>query len=148
MAKFKYRMQNILDIKQKLENQAKIAYGIAEQKYNEEQLKLQELMLRRARYDKQLKELMNGVMNLVEINHAKDAADSMKVLVRRQMMEVHRAEKELERARKALNDVMQERKMHEKLKEKAFEAFQKELLAEEGKAIDGLVSYTYNAKQE
>lgn len=148
MAKFKYRMQNILDIKQKLENQAKIAYGITEQKYNEEQLKLQELMLRRARYDKQLKELMNGVMNLVEINHAKDDADAMKVLVRRQMMEVHRAEKELERARKALNDIMQERKMHEKLKEKAFEAFQKELLAEEGKAIDGLVSYTYNAKQE
>jgi flagellar biosynthesis chaperone FliJ len=37
--------------------------------------------------------------------------------------------------------------MHEKLKEKAFEEYQKEELAEEGKAIDGLVSFTYNAKQ-
>ena len=147
MAKFKYRMQNILDIKLKLENQAKLAYGVAEQKYREEQQKLQDLMVRRARYEKQLKDLMDGVMNLKEINHTKSAVDSLKVLVRRQMMEVHKAEKELERARNALNEVMQERKMHEKLKEKAFDEFQQELLAEEGKAIDGLVSYTYNAKQ-
>ena len=147
MAKFKYRMQNILDIKLKLENQAKLAYGVAEQKYREEQQKLQDLMVRRARYEKQLKDLMDGVMNLKEINHTKSAVDSLKVLVRRQMMEVHKAEKELERARKALNEVMQERKMHEKLKEKAFDEFQQELLAEEGKAIDGLVGYTYNAKQ-
>lgn len=146
MAKFKYRMQNILDIKMKLESQAKIAYGIAEQKYNEEQSKLEDLMIRRARYERQLKDLMDGVMNLSEINQAKNAVDSLKVLVRRQMMEVHKAEKELERARNALNEVMQERKMHEKLKEKAFKEFQQELLAEEGKAIDGLVSYTYNAK--
>jgi flagellar FliJ protein len=71
----------------------------------------------------------------------------MKVLVRRQMMEVHRAEKELERARAALNSVMQERKMHEKLKEKEFDEYQHEEMTAEGKAIDGLVSFTYNAKQ-
>ena len=42
MAKFKYRMQNILNVKMKLESQAKIAYGIANQKYLDEQKKLQE----------------------------------------------------------------------------------------------------------
>jgi flagellar FliJ protein len=140
-------MQNILNIKEKLESQAKAEYGIAEQKYRAEQEKLQEMMLRRSRYEKQLRELMEGVMNLPKINQAKQDVDAMKVLIRRQMMEVHRAEKELERARNALNTVMQERKMHEKLKEKAFEEYQKEELAEEGKAIDGLVSFTYNAKQ-
>ena len=29
MAKFAYRMQSILDIKEKMEGQAKIAYGVA-----------------------------------------------------------------------------------------------------------------------
>ena len=140
-------MQNILDIKLKLESQAKIAYGIAEQEYRTQQQKLQELMVRRMRYEKQLKELMNGVMDIREINHAKSAVDSMKVLVRRQMMEVHRTEKALEKARNELNEIMQDRKMHEKLREKAFAEFQQELLAEEGKAIDGLVSYTYNARK-
>ena len=32
MAKFRYRMQNILDIKEKMENQAKTAYGMANAK--------------------------------------------------------------------------------------------------------------------
>jgi flagellar FliJ protein len=147
MADFKYRMQNILDIKEKLESQAKLEFGIAQQKYRQEQEKLQELMVRRSRYEKQLKELMDGMMDIEKINQTKKDVDSMKVLVRRQMMEVHRAEKELERARAALNSVMQERKMHEKLKEKEFDEYQHEEMTAEGKAIDGLVSFTYNAKQ-
>ena len=35
MAKFVYRMQNILNIKQKLETQAKMTYSLANQKYLE-----------------------------------------------------------------------------------------------------------------
>ena len=43
---------------------------------------------------------------------------------------------------------MKERKTHENLKEKAFEAFKEELAAEEGKMTDELVSYTYHSKEE
>lgn len=147
MARFSYRMQNILDIKQKLEEQAKIAYGMAEQNYRAEQKKLQDLLVRRSRAEKELKQLMDGNMDLQEIRNRKSDLDSFRVLIRRQMMEVHRVEKELEEARQALNEVMQERKMHEKLKEKALDEYHREELAEEGKMIDGLVSFTYNAKQ-
>ena len=144
MAKFKYRMQNILDIKMKLESQAKIAYGIANQKYLDEQKKLQEIMLRRASYEKVLKESMIGKIDVRQVSHARADVNTMKTLMRRQMMEVHKAERVLEDARKALNEVMMERKTHEKLKEKAFEQFKAELNAEESKEIDQLVSYTYN----
>ena len=37
MAKFAYRMQSILDIKEKMEGQAKIAYGVANAKLMDEQ---------------------------------------------------------------------------------------------------------------
>ena len=144
MAKFKYRMQNILDVKMKLESQAKIAYGIANQKYLEEQKKLQEIVLRRASYEKILKESMMGKIDIRQVSHARADVNTMKTLMRRQMMEVHKAERALEDARKALNEVMMERKTHEKLKEKAFEQFKAELKAEESKEIDQLVSYTYN----
>lgn len=144
MAKFKYRMQNILDIKMKLESQAKITYGIANQKYLEEQKKLQEIVLRRASYEKVLKESMVGKIDVRQVSHARADVNTMKTLMRRQMMEVHKAERILEDARKALNDVMMERKTHEKLKEKAFDQFKAELNAEESKEIDQLVSYTYN----
>lgn len=144
MAKFKYRMQNILDIKMKLESQAKIAYGVANQKYLEEQKKLQEIMLRRASYEKILKESMIGTIDVRQVSHARADVNAMKTIMRRQMMEVHKAERVMEDARKALNEVMMERKTHEKLKEKAFEQFKAELNAEESKEIDQLVSYTYN----
>ncbi|MBQ3030822.1 MAG: flagellar export protein FliJ [Agathobacter sp.] len=146
MAKFKYRMQNILDVKLKLESQAKITYGIANQKYMAEQQKLQEIVLRRNNYEKAWKECMTGTIDVRQVAHARADVNTMKTLMRRQMMEVHKAELELEDARRALNEVMQERKMHEKLKERAFEQFQQELKAEESKEIDQLVSYTYGKK--
>lgn len=146
MAKFTYRMQNILNMKQKLETQAKNAYGVADRKYREEQGKLQEMLVRRSGYEKQLKELMTGPINLAEVGHARAASDSMRVLIRRQMVEVHKAELELEAARKALSDVRKERKMHEKLREKAYDEYLQEMSHEEGKEVDQLVSYTYHAK--
>lgn len=146
MAKFRYRMQNILDIKKKLETQAKIAYGIANQKYLDEQQKLQEIVLRRSSYEKKLRESMTGTINVKEVTRARADVNTMKTLMRRQMVEVHKAELALEDARRALNEIIQERKTHEKLKEKAFMQFMEEEKAAESKEIDQLVSYTYNNK--
>ena len=44
--------------------------------------------------------------------------------------------------------VMQERKVQEKLREKAFEEFKQELAEAETKDIDELVSYTYNKGEQ
>ena len=55
MAKFVYQMQNILDIKLKLETQAKMAYSAANQKYLDEQNVLQEYIIRRMGYEKKFK---------------------------------------------------------------------------------------------
>lgn len=144
MAKFVYKMQNILNIKLKLENQAKIAYGQANQVYQEEQMKLQQLVLKRVNYEGVLESLLEGTINVPKIKHAREDVNTLKTLCRRQMMEVRKAELALEDARKALEEIMKERKTQEILKEKAFEEFKKELLKQESKEIDELVSYTYN----
>ena len=112
MAKFNYRMQNILDIKSKLETQARNEYGIANQKYLEEQGKLQELMVRRTVYDQKLKDLMSGSLNIKEISNARNDVNNIKTMVRRQMMEVHKAEIVLEQKRNELSERMNERKTH------------------------------------
>ncbi|MCM1105656.1 MAG: flagellar export protein FliJ [Blautia sp.] len=144
MAKFVYRMQNILDIKEKLETQAQMAFALANQAYMEEQEKLQALLVRRVGYEKRLKELMAGTIDVKSVTNARADVNAMKTIVRRQMMEVHKAEREMEDARQALNEVMQERKVQEKLREKAFDEFKRELAAQETKEIDELVSYTFN----
>ena len=146
MAKFKYRMQNILDIKTKLETQAQNEYGIANRKYLEEQAALQELMIRRVEYEKSLKELVEGMLDIKSINNARNDVNNIKTLVRRQMMEVHKAEIALEKTRNELNEKMKERKTHEKLKEHALDEFKADLQMAETKEIDELVSYTFNGK--
>ena len=138
MAKFTYRMQNILDIKIKLENQAKIAYATASRQLAEEQEKLREILMRRAGYERKSKELVNGTLDIQEIRECKRAIDVMKSLQRAQMMKVHAAEKTLEMARIELNRVMVERR------ERAFEEFKQEIAQAESKEIDELVSYNYH----
>ena len=143
MAKFVYRMQSILDIKIKMENQAKIAYGIANKKLQEEQDKLRIILERRAAFEAEAKALVSGVIDVRKIRENKQAIDVMKSQQRAQMMNVHVAEKNVEAARKHLNEVMTERKSHEKLKEHKFEEFKQEIQYAENKEIDQLVSYSY-----
>ena len=51
MAKFIYRMQNILDIKNKLEIQAKNSYAAARMKLSQEEQKLNKLIEQKKSYE-------------------------------------------------------------------------------------------------
>jgi flagellar FliJ protein len=148
VAKFVYRMQNVLVLKQKLEEQEKIAYTLAANALKEEQNKLQELIVRRASYEKQLSDLMHGILDLKKISRCRNSIDAMRSLIREQLINVQKAEKALDEERKRLDSVMKDRKTHEKLREHAFERFKEELKAEEIKEIDELTSYTHSVTKE
>lgn len=145
MAKFKYSMQNILDIKLKLETQAKNDFSAANQKYQIEKDKLQELVLKRVEYEDKLKTALSGDLNITDINITKKDINSIKSAIRTQLSNVKKAEDELDAKRQALNELMKDRKTHEKLREKKFEEFQKDERDSESKEIDELVSFTYNS---
>lgn len=144
MAKFKYSMQNIMEIKMKLETQAKNEFSIANRKYQTEKDRLDELVLKRVGYETRLKESLCGELNIRDINNLKKDINSIKSAIRTQLSNVKKAEDELEIKRYALNELMKERKTHEKLREKKFDEFQKEERDNESKEIDQLVSFTYN----
>ena len=146
MAKFVYRMQNILELKEKLESQEKIAFSMANAKLTEEQEKLSQLMLRRIGYENQLKEMTEGSLNLRDIKNCKEAINTIKSMIRDQMLEIQKAQREVEIARMRLDAIMKDRKTHEKLREKAFEEFKKEIAMEESKENYQLVSFTYHNK--
>ena len=117
MAKFQFKLQSVLDIKEKLESQEKIAFGLAAAKLSKEQETLQNLMIQKAGYDRQARKLVEGTIRLREINACRKAIETMKAKIRAQMLNVHQAEKELEAVRQRLNAVMMERKTYEKLRE-------------------------------
>lgn len=144
MAKFVFKLQSILNIKLKLENQAKIAYGQANAKLKREEAVLQSLIMQRSMYEKRAVELVSGTINIRDIRENKRSIDIMKSRIRAQMMVVHAAEKQVEAARQKLNEIMIERKTFEKLRERAFEEFKQEVAYEENQAVNELVSYTYH----
>ena len=143
MAKFVYRMQNVLDIKMKMEEQAKASYAMRRMKLSEEEEKLASYRSRKTVYEDAYRQSEEGALNIREMNYYRSAVEHMNGMIKNQMLAVHVAQKNLEEAAKVLRNHMQERKTHEKLKEYAFDEFVRELNAQESKEIDELVSYTY-----
>ena len=67
MARFRYKMQSILDIKNKLETQAKIYFAAASEKVKEEELKLAALYDDIIMYEKKIISLNEGRLNIIEL---------------------------------------------------------------------------------
>ena len=143
MARFRYRMQNILDVKEKLENQARNDFAVAAAKLNEEEAKLDALKGRKDAYEEELKRLYGSTLNIASIRETEDAIEIMKYHIEEQKLNVAAASQQLEVARQKLTAAMQDRKTHEKLKEKQFDEFKAEEAAKESKEIDELVSFRY-----
>lgn len=143
MAKFVYRMQNILNVKEKLEVQAKNEFAIAAVKLNEEEEKLEALQTRRQEYEDTLKRLCEDSLDVAAIKEAEDNIEVLKYHIQIQKLQVAAANQQLEVARQKLTSAVQDRKTHEKLKEKQFDIFKAEEAAKESKEIDELVSFRH-----
>lgn len=146
MAVFRYKMQGILDIKEKLEDRAKQDFAEANMRLEAEKKKLDELHARKKYYMQEGIKLRSELIDVRKIRENKLAVLKIDEYISNQMKEIARAAKAVEKARAALQELMQERKAHEKLKENAFEEFMKEEQEAESKEIDQLTSYTYGQK--
>ncbi len=147
MSKFVYRMQNILNLKYKLEEQAKMGFAAARRRLTEEEEKLNLFYRRKDSYEEEGRRLREDTLEVLDILDNRNAVLQMEEFIELQKIEVAKAEDALEAERQKLQEVMQERKVQEKLREKAFEAFMKEENAKESKEIDELVSYTYGQRR-
>ena len=146
MAVFRYKMQGILDIKEKLEDKAKQEFAEANMRLEAEKQKLSELQKRRDYYMMEGVKLRMELIDVRKVRENKMAVLQMDEFIREQRKEVNKAAAAVEKARAALQEVMQERKAHEKLKENAFQDFLKEEQAAESRAIDELTTYTHGQK--
>lgn len=147
MAKFVYRMQNILNVKEKLENQARNDFAVAVAKVNEEEDKLKVLENRQSQYEAELKRLCEEILNVQSIKEAEDSIEIIKYHIQLQKLAVSAANQQLDVARSKLTLAIQERKTHEKLKEKEFDDFRAQEAAKESKEIDELVSFRHKEEE-
>jgi flagellar FliJ protein len=141
-------MQSILDIKLKMETQAKQEFAAAQQRLNEEEEKLAALQERRTDYERQARQQLLGTLNCRDMAENKEALLRMDEYIAQQHIQIRKAEEKVEQAREKLAEVMKERKSHETLKDKAFEQFLMDEKKQEGKEVDELTSYTYGQRQK
>lgn len=146
MARFNYRMQSILDIKKKLENQAKQELANAQAALDEENRKLESLKERKEGYERKAEQLLCDTLSIREIMENKNAILKMDEYIVSQKKRVLMAKENLIVAQNRMKEAMQERKIQEKLKENAFEVFLEDEKKSESKEVDELTSYTYGKK--
>lgn len=147
MSVFKYRMQNILDIKNKLEEQAKNEFAAANRRVLEEEEKLSVLQNRKAALERRARELLEAPsLDVSEILLNKSGIRKAEGRIKDQKKALFLAKEFLEEKRVQLMEVRTERRTHEILKENAFEEFLSEEKAAESKEIDQLTSYVYGQK--
>ena len=147
MAKFIYRMQSILNIKNQMETQAKMELGQAQRRLMEEEERLERLYERKKYYLEEGRRFRMDALKVQDLRDNEYAIARMDEYIETQKNNVRAAQFKVEEARARLEEVMKERKMQEKLREKAFDQFVHEENSKESKEVDELTSYTYGQKR-
>ena len=146
MARFRFSLQNVLDIKEKMETQSKQEFSAAVNALNEEEEKLDVLLLKKHNLEEEAFKLLSGNLNFRDIDDNQLARMQTDEAIKEQREAIKRAEDVLEKARVKMAEAVMERKTYEKLREKAFQEFVAEENRAEGKSIDELTSFTHGQK--
>ena len=148
MARFVYRMQSVLNIKQKTEGQIKMEFAAAQAELNRQLDILDEYIRRKEGYLKEAEELRNAAsLKLQDILDNQYATAQMDVMIASQAKVVQKQEAAVDRVRVKLTRAIQERKMQETLRDRAFAEYIEEEKQEEAKENDQRTSFTYGQKQ-
>ena len=139
-------MQNILNIKEKMEEMEKMNFAEMRLKLTEEENKLEELMRRKEEIELEAKKLRNEKIDILKIKENTSLMEYLDSSIKTQTLRVRAAEKNLDIARKKMTVAVQERQIQEKLRENALDEFMKEENAAELKEIDQLTSFTFGQK--
>ena len=146
MARFRFSLQNILELKMKMETQAKQDFSAAAAALAAEEEKLDVLRLKKHNLEQEAEALLVGELNFRDIDDNQLARMQTDEAIMIQKDAIRRAEEVLERARIKMAEAMMERKTYDKLREKAFEEFMADEKRAESKMVDELTSYTHGQK--
>jgi len=147
MAKFKFRLQTFLNLKEQFEKNAKNELGIAIKKLEEEKAKL-------AAIEKEIESSLNKFRDACQGNIVPEKIKELKRYLeyldkkqQEQILNVKREQQNVDKIREKLVEIMKERKVLENLKDKDFQEFVKEEEKVERQLVDELVSYKEAAKR-
>lgn len=144
MAKFNFKLQSLLNVKEQLENNLKNMLGKAVMELQKRLDRLSELEKEKEGVIRKINSGAEGGITVAKLKKYNSYLSYVNEKIDFQKEKVNEQQKVVDKYREELVKAMQERKMFEKLKEKKFEEFLKEEEHKEQRIIDETVSYKNN----
>lgn len=144
MKNFKFKYGSILTLLENKEDGVKNKLGHAYSVLNQEKDKLNELLLTDKKYSEILRKEASAGCTLVFLRNLEGYRKDLNNKVVFQNNLIEKREQEIQLIKTELHEVMKERKIMEKLKEKKLEEFNVTLKKLEENTVDQIVTYKYS----
>ena len=144
MAKFQFPLQSLLHIKEKLETQYQMEYGVAVQQRDRQQQELNRIGGLIQEENQVFFEKQSVAFRVRDLTAVQNKIAYLKAKEKEAAARLYELEDQVVRKRDRLSKAMQERKTYEILREKALEAYYEEEKQEAMKLIDEQVSFKYS----
>ncbi|MDD4297184.1 MAG: flagellar export protein FliJ [Ruminiclostridium sp.] len=141
MAKFKFKLQTFLNVKEQIEKSIKIELGIAVQKFERQKTILKEIQ---HEIENQEKDYREEAISGVTLSSLRNRIEYIHVMRENEISQKQRVNEEkinVDKIRERLIEIMKEKKVLEKLKEKELALFKKEQEKAAQLLVDELVTY-------
>jgi flagellar FliJ protein len=148
MARFNFRLQPLLSVKEQIEEQKEIEYGQALQRLDEERRRKQMLLDWKEEHIRLFREALEIRIDPADSRRFNNFIEKLKQRIIEQDKRIEAAEAYAEKKRLELVEAMKERKMLESVREHRLEDFNTEEKIAEQKIVDEIVSYKYSEQMK
>ena len=146
MAGYKFKLQNILKLKEGIEKDKKNEFGAATQRFEQEKLKLEQLNAEMCNMCCEIEKATAEGMSIQELLLQQQFKEYYKYSISNQIICKNMAQEHLDNCRQKLIAAVQDRKIMEKLKEIDYSKYQYTEQKNEEKLVDDLVSFKQSNK--
>ena len=141
MARFKFRLQSVLTVKEKVEDLKKNEFGKAVSALAEARAKKAEMEAMRENCIDEFRKGIDEGIDPTAFKRYNLYIEKIKLMIKRQEQVIAEAEAYVEEKRAELVEAMRDRKTLETLRDNDFEEFLSEEKKQEQKIVDEIVSY-------
>lgn len=146
MPAFHFRLQTFLNVKKQLEKSAKNELGIAIQKYEQQKQILMQIQNEISHQQEEYRNESSAGVTLAKLRQRMEYIRAMHDKELNQQTRVNEALKNVDNIREKLIEIMKEKKVLEKLREKELDLYRKEQEKAGQQLVDELISFKESTK--
>ncbi|RAI12240.1 MAG: flagellar export protein FliJ [Candidatus Melainabacteria bacterium] len=148
MKKYSFRLQPVLDIREKTLEDKRLEMAQVIQLLNEQQEGLERLIAKQASYKDELESLsLEDDLNVFALANFKNYMVNLQEQITQQEHNIENTKKALRVKQEAVNEALKDVKVLEKLKEKQSQKFYKDIEMKEANEIDDISTARYRLKR-